>query len=546
VVKIALAQINPIVGDIQGNLAKIRAKIKLAARKRADLVVFPELCMTGYPPRDLVELKDFVEKNKAAVQELARGITRPAVIVGFVDCAPGEGKNVLYNAAAVLANRKIIAVRHKTLLPNYDVFDERRHFTPAASNDPIPLLGQRIGLTICEDMWHVKAIWPGSPYNRDPVTELGRKRCDVLINISSSPFHRGKTAIRRDLVRHHARRWRKPFVFVNQVGGNDEVLFDGHSFALDAQGGLLGQASGFDEDLILIDTRKEGEAVWREESDIRQIHDALVMGLRDYTRKSGFQKVVLGLSGGIDSAVTAALAVQALGRKNVLGVSMPSPYSSKGSVTDARQLARNLGIRLVSLPITPVFSSYKKTLQRVFARRPPDVTEENLQARIRGTLLMGLSNKFGMLLLTTGNKSELSMGYCTLYGDMNGGLAVISDVLKTTVYNIGQLINERREIIPDASFTKPPSAELRPDQTDQDSLPPYEILDAIVEAYVERGKDVDDIVKEGYSRTLVRTILDTIDRNEYKRRQAAPGLRISEKAFGMGRRMPMARGVYRR
>jgi NAD+ synthase (glutamine-hydrolysing) len=330
------------------------------------------------------------------------------------------------------------------------------------------------------------------------------------------------------------------------VGGNDEVLFDGHSFAVDAKCRLLSQAAGFAEDLILIDTTKDGEAVWREESDIRQIHDALVMGLRDYTRKCGFQKVVLGLSGGIDSAVTAALAVEALGKRNVLGVSMPSPYSSRGSITDAQKLARHLGIQWVSLPITPIFSTYKLSLKRAFGDRPPDVTEENLQARIRGTLLMALSNKFGMLLLTTGNKSEMSMGYCTLYGDMNGGLAVISDVLKTTVYNIGRLINERHEIIPEACFTKPPSAELRPHQTDQDSLPPYEILDAIVEAYIERGKNIDDIIKEGYSRTLVTTILESIDRSEYKRRQAPPGLRISEKAFGIGRRMPIARGVYRR
>jgi len=543
--RIALAQMNPIVGDIQGNLAKIRVWLRRAARKKADLVVFPELCITGYPPRDLVESEDFVEKNKAAVRELARETTKPVVIVGFVDSTSDGGKKVLFNAAAVLSGKKIVAIRHKTLLPNYDVFDERRHFTPARSNDPVPLFGQRIGLTICEDMWHAKEVWPQSPYNRDPVAELARKRCNIFINLSSSPFNRGKTKIRLDLIRHHVRRWRIPFVFVNQAGGNDEVLFDGNSFALDAQGGLLGQAAGFDEDFFLIDTKKDGEAVWREESDVRQIHDALVMGLRDYARKSGFQKVVLGLSGGIDSAVTAALAVEALGKKNVLGVSMPSPYSSKGSMTDADRLAKNLGIKLISLPITPVFSTYKASLKRAFGRRLPDVTEENLQARIRGTLLMALSNKFGMLLLTTGNKSELSMGYCTLYGDMNGGLAVISDVLKTTVYNIGRLINERREIIPEACFTKPPSAELRPNQTDQDSLPPYEVLDAIVEAYVEDSKDVGEIAAMGYARPLVEKILRTIDRNEYKRRQAPPGLRISEKAFGMGRRMPIARGDFR-
>jgi NAD+ synthase (glutamine-hydrolysing) len=341
------------------------------------------------------------------------------------------------------------------------------------------------------------------------------------------------------------RRWRRPFLFVNQVGGNDEVLFDGHSFALDARGQVLGHAPGFREDLVLVDTAKTGEQAWLDDPAIGQVKDALVMGLSDYTQKCGFKKVVLGLSGGIDSSVTAALAVEALGKDNVLGVSMPSPFSSKGSITDAQRLSKNLGIKLISIPITPVFSTYKRSLRKAFGRRPPDVTEENLQARIRGTLLMALSNKFGMLLLTTGNKSELSMGYCTLYGDMNGGLAVISDVLKTTVYEIGRLINERRDVIPVACFTKPPSAELRPNQIDQDSLPPYEVLDAIVEAYIEEGKDVEDIEQMGYPKALVQKLLAVIDRNEYKRRQAPPGLRISEKAYGIGRRMPIARGDFR-
>jgi len=543
--KIALAQMNPVVGDIDGNVAKIRAWTARAKRRGADLVVFPELCVTGYPPRDLVEQSRFVRQNRRALEALASRVTRPGVIVGFVDPNPIPGQKGLHNAAALLADRRVVAIRAKTLLPNYDVFDETRHFAPAMENDPIPWLGRRIGLTICEDMWHVPAVWPKSPYNRDPVSELAQKGCDLLINISSSPFHRGKTQLRRELLRDHVRRLRKPFLFVNQVGGNDEVLFDGNSFALDAGGLVFGQASGFREDLVLVDMEKRGGPAWREDSEINQVRDALVMGVRDYARKCGFRKVVLGLSGGIDSAVTAALAVEALGRENVLGVSMPSPYSSAGSITDAKLLAKNLGIQLLSIPMTSIFSAYLRSLKTSFGRRPADVTEENLQARVRGTLLMALSNKFGMLLLTTGNKSELSMGYCTLYGDMNGGLAVISDVLKTTVYKLGRLLNARTPVIPEASFTKPPSAELRPHQTDQDSLPPYEILDAIVEAYIEDGRDVEEIAALGFDRTTVEKILGTIDRNEYKRRQAPPGLRISEKAFGMGRRMPIARGDFR-
>ncbi len=557
--KVALAQINPTVGDIAGNVRRILQSYARAKNHKVDLVVFPELCVTGYPPRDLVERTYFVERNRAALQELARHVTRPAVIVGFVDVNPKKGEKGLRNAAAVLANHKVIAIRAKTLLPDYDVFDETRYFAPAASSAPVSVFGKRIGLTICEDMWHVPEVWPESPYRRDPVGDLAKKGCDFFINISASPFHQGKTQTRMELLSHHARRWRKPFLFVNQVGGNDEVLFDGHSFAVDAKGLVIGQAAGFREDLVVIDTAAKGR-LWNDEPAIDQVRKALVMGLRDYTQKCGFKKVVLGLSGGIDSAVTAALAVEALGRANVLGLSMPSPYSSKGSVIDAEELAKNIGIRLLSIPITSIFSTYKGSLKQAFGRllsdgrqkagdRPPDVlagvTEENLQARIRGTLLMALSNKFGMLLLTTGNKSELSMGYCTLYGDMNGGLAVISDVLKTTVYKLGRSINRKKEIIPEACFTKPPSAELRPNQTDQDSLPPYEVLDAIVQAYVEEDKDVEEIAALGYARPLVEKILGAIDRSEYKRRQAAPGLRISSKAFGMGRRMPIARGDFR-
>src|SRR6185437_3602168 len=412
--KVALAQINPTVGDLSGNLRKIRNFTQRAAKKGAELVVFPELCVTGYPPRDLVEQPGFVENNRRAVQELAARIRHPAILVGFVDVNTRPGEKNLRNAAALLHGGQTAALRAKSLLPDYDVFDEFRHFAPAASNEPVRLGADRLGLTICEDMWHVPSLWAASPYQTDPVEKLGQAGVDFFINISCSPFQRGKTSLRLELIRHHARRFARPFLFVNQVGGNDELIFDGNSLAVDAEGRILAQAESFAEDLICVETRDTGLLSWREASDIAQIRDALVLGLRDYAGKCGFSQVVLGLSGGIDSAVTAALAVEALGKNNVLGVSMPSRWSSKGSVEDAAALSKNLGIRSVSIPIAPIFSQFLSSLKKPFAGRPPDVTEENLQARIRGTLLMALSNKFGRLLLTTGNKSELSMGYCTL------------------------------------------------------------------------------------------------------------------------------------
>lgn len=544
--KIALAQINPTVGDISGNVHRIRQVLSRAAKQGADLVVYPELSLTGYPPRDLVEQPAFVEQNREALRQLAAVVTHPAIIVGYIDKNPTSGEKPLWNAAALLHKRRIVATRMKTLLPTYDVFDEGRHFAPAHENKPISFLNHRIGLTICEDMWHVPAVWPDSPYKKDPIAALVRQGANLLINISCSPFHGGKPLLRRKLIEHHVNRWHRPFVFVNQVGGNDEVLFDGHSFAMGEDAQPITQANGFEEELLICDTKQTTRQLWRNAPELEDIRDALVMGIRDYTSKCGFKQVVLGLSGGIDSAVTAALAVHALGAENVLGVLMPSPFSSRGSVVDALDLCKRLGIRHHTIPITPIFSAFKKSLRQAFAGKRPDVAEENLQARIRGTLLMALSNKFGMLLLTTGNKSELSMGYCTLYGDMNGGLAVISDVPKTMVYKLGRLLNRPISVIPEASFTKPPSAELRPNQTDQDSLPPYDVLDAIMEAYVGSEQDVEDIVLHGHAKPLVERILRTIDRNEYKRRQAAPGLRISAKAFGMGRRMPIARGDFRR
>lgn len=543
--KIALAQINPTVGDIDGNLRKIRAAGRRAETRGADLVVFPELALTGYPPRDLLELQAFIRKNLEALNQLAASTRRMGYLVGYVEPNPRPAQKPYYNAAALLANGKILAKRFKTLLPTYDVFDETRHFAPAPEITPIPFRGKRLGVHICEDMWHVSKLWPESPYRKDPIASLAKAKADVFINLSSSPFHRGKTRLRLELTQAHVARHGKPFLFVNQVGGNDELVFDGNSFAVDASGRLLAQGNPFAEDFLMINTQTHGSSdEWQEDSEIQQIHDALVLGLRDYTRKCGFKQVLLGLSGGIDSSVTAAIAARALGPQNVLGLLMPSPYSSKGSVTDAVALAKAFKIRTQKLPITPVFKSYLESLRPAFHGKRPDITEENLQARIRGTLLMALSNKFGMLLLTTGNKSEISMGYCTLYGDMNGGLAVISDVFKTTVYQLGRYINRLSPVIPEACFTKPPSAELRPDQKDQDSLPPYEVLDPIVEAYVESGKDVEDITAMGYERHVVERVLRSIDASEYKRRQAAPGLRLTSKAFGMGRRMPIARAPF--
>jgi NAD+ synthase (glutamine-hydrolysing) len=544
-VKIALAQINPLIGDIAGNIRQIKAVARIASKKQCDLIVYPELAITGYPPRDLVEDKDFVARNLQALEKLADETGEMGLLVGFVDSRSGKRGRPLANAVALLHRGRVAAIRHKTLLPTYDVFDELRHFEPAIDNQPIPFKGHKLGVLICEDMWNVPGFVPAGLYTVDPVKRLAKAGADLFINLSSSPFHQRKSRRRFELARHHALSTRKPFLFVNQTGGNDELVFDGNSLALNGRGDLIAQGKGFAEDLLIIDTTSTCSLEWRDDGDIAEVASALTLGVRDYVRKCGFKQVVLGLSGGIDSAVTAAIAVRALGRENVMGILMPSEFSSRGSVTDAKVLARNLGIRTHLLPITPAFSAYKKTLRPAFKGRKPDVAEENLQARIRGTLLMAFSNKFGSLLLTTGNKSELSMGYCTLYGDMNGGLAVISDVPKTLVYKLGRELNRPVSVIPEASFTKPPSAELRPNQTDQDSLPPYETLDGIIEAYIEEGKEIDAIVQMNYPEPLVRRVLRSIDQSEYKRRQAAPGLRITPKAFGSGRRLPIARGQFR-
>ena len=540
--RIALGQINTTVGDFSGNSEKI---IEYARRARAgglDLILFPELSVCGYPPRDLVERPSFVERNWQAAEAIAWQTEGIAVIVGLVTPAHSStGKSVL-NSAALLRDGKIAFVQSKRLLPTYDVFDEMRNFAPADRQQLFQFDSKQLALTICEDAWNDKHFWDRQLYGVDPVEDLIGAGGKVLLNISASPFYLRKRELRRDMLATIATRYGVPVAMVNQIGGNDSLVFDGSSVVLGPDGNVIAQAKSFEEDLICFDTDSlTGDVHARDEGLEASAYSALVLGTRDYVYKCGFHQVVLGLSGGIDSALTACVAVDALGRENVLGIGMPGPYSSQGSIDDAAELARNLGIRFEVIPIGDIFDAYRTSLGPVFAGRQPDVTEENIQARIRGSLMMSISNKFCGLLLTTGNKSELGVGYCTLYGDMCGGLAVISDVPKTLVYRLANFINSRAPVIPRSTIEKPPSAELRPDQKDSDSLPPYDVLDAILEDYVEDNKSPDVIARErGYSVELVRKVACMVDKSEYKRQQAAPGLKISEKAFGFGRRYPIA------
>lgn len=538
--RLLLAQLNPTIGDFDGNLRRLLDVYAKGAAAGADLVVAPELYLTGYPPRDLLLDRAFVSANRAALDQLASIVGTTALLVGFVDESPSRPGRGLANAAALLHQGRVVAVRHKTLLPTYDVFDEDRYFDPAVENQPVPFAGRKLGLTICEDIWNDEDFWPERRYRANPPAELVARGAEILFNLSASPWWLGKTRTRHDMLQSLARKLRRPVVFCNQAGGNDELVFDGHSLVFDAEGRLVAEGRRFAEDEIWVDLDRPEERPFEEPPAEVMLWDALVLGTRDYFRKCGFSRAVLGLSGGIDSALTACIAAAALGPENVHGVSLPSQYSSPGSLTDARELARRLGIRHDVLPIQPVFDLCRRQLAPLFHGLPEDVTEENLQARIRGMLLMALSNKFGSLLLTTGNKSELAVGYCTLYGDMNGGLAVISDVPKTMVYRLAHYANRNQEIIPQACFTKPPSAELRPNQTDQDTLPPYEILDTILEAAVVRGLTFEQIVRQGHDPEMVRRVLQMIQRSEYKRRQAPPGLKVTTRAFGIGRRVPVA------
>lgn len=544
--RIAIAQLDYTVGAFDANLALMADAVARSRRRRADLVVFSELATVGYPPGDLLERRGFVDRNLRQLERVAAlSDDSLGIVVGYVDRNPtGQGKG-LFNSAALCVGGRAVARYHKCLLPSYDVFDEARHFEPGGPARPLLFKGVRLGISVCEDVWSDPDLDGRSIYHRDPVLEQVEAGAQLLINISASPFELGKAAQRRDLVRRYAAQSGRFFVYANQVGGNDELVFDGHSIVVDPTGRVVVRGHDFAEDLLVYDIDLEasdgelGERRPVAESTEEEAVKALELGLRDYAKKTGFDKVLLGLSGGIDSALTAAVAARALGPDKVLGVAMPTRYSSRGSLNDAQTLVDTLGIDYRVISIDEIFQAYLDGLAPAFEDCEADVTEENIQARIRCGVLMALSNKFGRLLLTTGNKSELAVGYATLYGDMAGGLAVISDVPKTLVYDISRHLNKDRETIPQSIIDKPPSAELRPDQTDQDSLPPYDELDRVVEGYVERNLSVSELVAEGNHREVVELVVGLIDRSEYKRRQAAPGIKITAKAFGIGRRYPI-------
>ena len=541
--RVGFAQINTTVGDIKPNADKILAAYREASRQGAQLVITPELALTGYPPQDLVFKSGFVPQTLEQLRILHQEIGTVPLLVGYVDFNPKKTGKPFVNSCAVLERGRPIRKISKTLLPTYDVFDEARYFEPADDQQPIELLGQKVGITICEDIWTDKYL-RHDLYHRDPVERLVGQGASVILNLSSSPFSVGKPALRRAMVTELALRHRIPFFYCNAVGGNDELIFDGNSFVIDKEGATTARLASFREQIAVVDCDAPAivETAMPAEEEIFR---ALVLGIRDYFAKCGFRSAVLGLSGGIDSAVTAAIAVEALGKENVTGVSMPSAYSSSGSLDDADRLAKNLQIERLVIPIKEPFEVLKSQFKEVFAGLREDATEENMQSRLRGLILMSLSNKFGHLLLTTGNKSELAVGYCTIYGDMCGGLAVISDVPKTMIYRLARWINRDREVIPINSITKPPSAELKPNQTDQDTLPPYETLDAILELCVEEQLDPVEIVDRGFDPEIVRWIQRRVDINEYKRRQAALGLKVTSLAFGIGWRMPIAQRYLR-
>jgi NAD+ synthase (glutamine-hydrolysing) len=539
--KVALAQFNPTVGDFAGNSARILSLTAQAQQRGAKLAVFSELCLCGYPPQDLLERPAFIDRNLKELKALAGKVPLPAVVGYAGRLKNGKGKSVA-NQAALLCGGRIVFQQSKMLLPTYDVFDESRYFQPAERQTVYDFADEHLGITICEDVWNDRNFWPNLLYDRDPVTELVAQGTTLLLNISASPYTIDKRSLRQEMLRSIAVTHKRPVVYVNQIGGNDSLIFDGASIALTADGKVAAQALAFEEDLVLFDTETgQGEIHPQPHEEIEYAYRALVLGTRDYVNKCGFKKVLVGLSGGVDSAVVAKIAVDALGAENVQGVSMPGPYSSEGSRNDAKALAGSLGIELITLPIGDVFDAYRKALAPAFGKRREDVTEENIQARIRGNYLMALSNKFGSMLLSTGNKSELAVGYCTLYGDMAGGLAIISDVPKLMIYELARWINRERELIPRATIDKAPSAELRPNQKDEDSLPPYDVLDRILKAYIEDLRSPREIADHyGFDLKLVRDIALLVDRNEYKRKQAAPGLKITSKAFGFGRPFPIA------
>jgi NAD+ synthase/NAD+ synthase (glutamine-hydrolysing) len=547
--KIAIGQINPTVGDLSGNVAKMVEFSREAAGRGADLIAFPELSVTGYPPRDLVEKCGFAEQSEAALERLAFE-TRDldlAIIAGYVGRSQESTGNRATNSAAILQRGAIVLRQTKILLPNYDVFDEQRNFVPGQKQFLWGFENESLALTICEDAWNDKTFWTHWLYPRDPVDELMQQGGSILISINASPYYMQKRELRENMFRSMTRRHNVPAVVVNQVGGNDQIVFDGSSFVMDAQGVIFASAKSFEEDLIVADLcARSGDQRANLRDECEAAYEALVVGTRDYIRKCGFRRVLIALSGGIDSSLTAAIAVDAVGPENVRGIAMPGPYSSDHSLRDAREMAENLGIAFDIIPITPGYDEMLRALAPVFRDAKPDATEENIQSRLRGLTMMALSNKFGALVLTTGNKSELAVGYCTLYGDMCGGLAVISDVPKTLVYSLSRVANRRhKNAIPESVFEKPPSAELRPDQKDSDSLPPYDVLDPILRLYVEELRSVKDIAAElSLPLELVRDVAIKVDRNEYKRQQAAPGLKLTSKAFGIGRRFPIAQRYF--
>jgi NAD+ synthase (glutamine-hydrolysing) len=537
--KIGILQLNFTVGDFRGNSEKIVSAYERAVREGAELCVGSELGLCGYPPRDLLNRRDFVESHERALREVAKRVGKVPLLIGGIEKTNQKAGRSLYNTAFLVEKGKTRAVARKILLPTYDVFDEDRYFEAGDKVGSVRIAGKRVGVTICEDIWNDEDLWPERRYRIDPVRELAKKGMDLLINLSASPWNIGKEKVRYRLLAEVAKREKIPVIQVNQVGGNDELVFDGQSLGVGVKGGLLARGVAFMEDVKVVDIGgKEEKPVWA--GDEEQVFQALVLGTRDYLQKCGFQEVVLGLSGGIDSALVAVVAAEALGKDKVLGVAMPSRFSSAGSLADAEALAKRLGIRYQKIPIEDTFAAMLRSIAPAREGRSGGLTEENLQSRIRGMTLMAISNDSGRLLLTTGNKSEMAVGYCTLYGDMCGALAVIADVPKTLVYRISRWINREREIIPKNSIEKAPSAELRPDQKDQDSLPPYEELDRILESYVVNEGSIQGMVKKGISKVLAEEMVRKIDISEYKRRQAAPGLKVTTKAFGVGRRIPLA------
>jgi NAD+ synthetase len=537
--KIGILQLNFTVGDFRGNSEKLVSAYERAVREGAELCVGSELGLCGYPPRDLLNRRDFVESHERALREVAKRVGKVPLLIGGIEKTNQKAGRPLYNTAFLVEKGKTRAVARKILLPTYDVFDEDRYFEAGDKVGSVRIAGKRVGVTICEDIWNDEDLWPERRYRIDPVRELAKKGMDLLINLSASPWNIGKEKVRYRLLAEVAKREKIPVIQVNQVGGNDELVFDGRSLGVGVKGGLLAQGAAFMEDVKVVDIGgKEEKPVWA--GDEEQVFQALVLGTRDYLQKCGFQEVVLGLSGGIDSALVAVVAAEALGKDKVLGVAMPSRFSSAGSLADAEALAKRLGIRYQKIPIEDTFAAMLRSIAPAREGRSGGLTEENLQSRIRGMTLMAISNDSGRLLLTTGNKSEMAVGYCTLYGDMCGALAVIADVPKTLVYRISRWINREREIIPKNSIEKAPSAELRPDQKDQDSLPPYEELDRILESYVVNEGSIQGMVKKGISKVLAEEMVRKIDISEYKRRQAAPGLKVTTKAFGVGRRIPLA------